>query len=270
MNIFLYIIIFIIGTLFGSFCTLAIYRIPRKIDIVSTHSFCPNCGHKLGFFELIPVFSYIFLKGRCKKCKKKIRPRYFIIEALSGITFLLIALALKIDVFSLNLNIIIRFSFIALYIPAMFLIAGIDKEHRKVEKGVLYYGFLVSLSYIIYLCIIGEDSIYRYVMYLTTLMVLLIIDNIKLKKEAKESYLNSNLMLIVIMLINTGEIVTFFTVLVTVLTIGISKLTFKMKNYLNKSIKINKELNYNVAYLLTLSNTILFIWQIFILSYNLL
>ena len=78
MNVFLYIIIFIMGTLFGSFYTLAVYRIPKKLDITHTHSFCPNCGHKLGVFELIPVWSYIFLGGKCKKCKQKIRPRYFI------------------------------------------------------------------------------------------------------------------------------------------------------------------------------------------------
>ena len=52
MNIFFYIIIFVIGTLFGSFFTLAVYRIPKKIDIISKHSFCPKCGHKLGFLEL--------------------------------------------------------------------------------------------------------------------------------------------------------------------------------------------------------------------------
>jgi len=76
MNIYLYTIIFIMGALFGSFYTLAVYRIPKKIDITHTHSFCPNCGHKLGFFELIPILSYIFLGGKCKSCKQKIRPRY--------------------------------------------------------------------------------------------------------------------------------------------------------------------------------------------------
>jgi len=71
MNIFFYIIIFVIGTLFGSFFTLAVYRIPKKIDIISKHSFCPKCGHKLGFLELIPVFSYLFLGGKCKNCGDK-------------------------------------------------------------------------------------------------------------------------------------------------------------------------------------------------------
>ena len=84
MNIFLYAIIFIIGTFFGSFFTLAVYRIPKKEDILIKHSYCPNCNHKLGFFDLFPVFSYIFLGGKCRYCKDKIRPRYLILELLSG------------------------------------------------------------------------------------------------------------------------------------------------------------------------------------------
>ena len=72
MNIIIYITIFVIGTLFGSFFTLATYRIPKKQDITHTHSYCPNCNSKLGFFELIPILSYIFLKGKCKHCGKKI------------------------------------------------------------------------------------------------------------------------------------------------------------------------------------------------------
>ena len=87
MNAIFYIAIFIIGTVFGSFYTLAVYRIPKRQDITHTHSYCPKCEHKLGFFDLIPVWSYIFLGGKCRYCKEKIRPRYFILEALSGILF---------------------------------------------------------------------------------------------------------------------------------------------------------------------------------------
>ena len=53
MDIFFYIIIFIIGTVFGSFFTLAVYRIPLKKDITHERSFCPNCNHKLGFWDMI-------------------------------------------------------------------------------------------------------------------------------------------------------------------------------------------------------------------------
>ena len=91
MNIFLYIIFFIIGITFGSFYTLAVYRIPKGEDITHTHSYCPNCNHKLGFFDLIPLFSYILLGGKCRYCKEKIRPRYIILETLSGLFFVLVA-----------------------------------------------------------------------------------------------------------------------------------------------------------------------------------
>ena len=102
MDIFLYIIIFIIGTFFGSFFTLAVYRIPKKEDILIKHSYCPNCNHKLGFFDLFPVFSYIFLQGKCRYCGNKIRPRYLILELLSGFTFLAIAVATKITCINMN------------------------------------------------------------------------------------------------------------------------------------------------------------------------
>ena len=62
MEIFINIIIFITGTLFGSFCTLAVYRIPRGEDIILKNSYCPNCNHKLGILDLFPVLSYIFLR----------------------------------------------------------------------------------------------------------------------------------------------------------------------------------------------------------------
>ena len=77
MDIFLYIIIFIMGTLFGSFYTLAIYRIPNKIDITHTHSFCPNCNHKLGFFELIPVWSYLILRGKMQRVQTKNKTKIY-------------------------------------------------------------------------------------------------------------------------------------------------------------------------------------------------
>ena len=90
LDVFLYCMIFIMGTLFGSFFTLASYRIPRKLDIVKTRSFCPNCKHELGFFDLIPVLSYICHLGKCKYCKVKISPRYFMFELLSGSVFALL------------------------------------------------------------------------------------------------------------------------------------------------------------------------------------
>ncbi len=270
MNIFLYIIIFIMGTLFGSFYTLAVYRIPRKIDIVTTHSFCPNCNHKLGFFELIPVWSYILLGGKCKECKQKIRPRYFILEFLSGVAFVIIAYCLKIDAYNMELGKIIEFGFIALYLVAIFIIAGIDKEYKRIERGVLYYGLMVSCCYIIYLCIMGQTSIYRYVMYLITLIILLIIDSETQIKKAQSSYLLEILMLIVIMAINTGIIVTNASIVVTFLSIFITKIIYNIRNSLNKFRKEQKNITeeiYKFGYLFSITNVILFIGKLYFINH---
>ncbi|MBO4816634.1 MAG: prepilin peptidase [Clostridia bacterium] len=263
MNIFLYIIIFIMGTLFGSFYTLAVYRIPRKIDIIYTHSFCPNCGHKLGFWELIPVWSYLLLGGKCKKCNKKIRPRYFVLEILSGLVFISIAYALKIDAYNLQCSSLIRFAFIALYLVCIFIIAGIDKDERRIEKSVLYYGIMVSCAYIIYLCIMGQTSIYRYVMYLVTLIVLLILDTEYQITKAKQSYYLENLMLIIVMIVNSTEFVTIASIIVVFLSIILTKIIYYLKNSLNKHKKEHKDLKqiHKFAYLLTIANIILLIGQ---------
>ena len=96
MNAFTHIIIFFMGTMFGSFFTLAVYRIPLKKDITHERSFCPNCNHRLEFLDLIPIFSYLFLKGKCRYCGEKIRIRYILLECLSGLVFLLGFIGLKI------------------------------------------------------------------------------------------------------------------------------------------------------------------------------
>ena len=92
MSIYIYVIIgffmFVIGTLFGSFFSLATYRIPRHQDILIKRSYCPNCKHNLGFFDLIPILSYIIGKGKCRYCKEKISIRYPILELTNGIVFL--------------------------------------------------------------------------------------------------------------------------------------------------------------------------------------
>lgn len=147
MEIILYIIIFIMGTFFGSFFTLAVHRIPKRENITHKHSNCPNCNHKLGFIDLIPVFSYIFLGAKCRYCKEKIRPRYFILEILSGFLFVIIAYLLGISVFNINNITIVNSIFFVLYLCFIIITAGIDKEERQMEKPVVYYR-IIFITYI--------------------------------------------------------------------------------------------------------------------------
>ena len=266
MNTLIYIIIFIMGTVFGSFYTLAVYRIPRKINITHKHSFCPKCNHELGFFELIPILSYIFLGGKCKNCKQKIKIRYLLLEVLSGITFVAIAAVLKVDGYNLNMDLLVTLAFLCLYLVALFIIAGIDKERRYIEKSVLYYALGIATIYIIYLCVIDNSSIYRYAMYLIALVILLIIDNIRLIKKAKESYTISILILFIIMGIMTGEVITISTGIITIVIILLILLIQKIKNIVNKS-KKEKIILPNIlpiGFYLVISNIVSFIVIMFL------
>ena len=80
----------IFGIIIGSFLNVLIYRLPLHIDFVKGRSFCPKCGHKLNWIDLFPVFSYIFLLGKCRYCKERISPRYPIVELLNGISWCIV------------------------------------------------------------------------------------------------------------------------------------------------------------------------------------
>ena len=256
MNIFFYIILFIMGITFGSFYTLAVYRIPKGQDITHTHSYCPNCNHKLGILDLKPVFSYIFLGAKCRYCKQKIRPRYLILETLSGILFVLFGYLMGLNVYNLQVINVIEYAFFVLYLTFIVLIAGIDKEYRQINKPVLMYGIILSIVYIVYLYIIEKTSIYRYVIYLVAITIILLIDTITLKKHAKNNYTYSVLLMIIIMSIFTGEYVTINSIIITLLAIAISLIIYKFRN--GKNIKENK--NYNekisIGFYLAISNII--------------
>ena len=264
MEIFFYIIIFMIGITFGSFYTLAVYRIPKGQDITHTHSYCPNCNHKLNIFDLIPIFSYIFLGGKCRYCKQKIRPRYLILEALSGLFFVIVAFLMNLSVYNLDKIKIIEYIFFVLYFTFIVLMAGIDKEYRTINKPVLMYGIIVSIMYIVYLYIIEKTSIYRYVIYLVLFLLLLSFDTINLKKKAKTSYTILILMVITIMAAFTGEYITIGTIITTLLAIALTLLIKKIKE--PKTTKTSKQYNQNIkiGFYLSVFNIIYFI---IVLSY---
>lgn len=259
MNILFYIIIFAIGITFGSFYTLAVYRIPKGQDITHTHSYCPNCNHKLNFFDLIPIFSYLFLGGKCRYCKSKIRPRYLILETISGLFFVIVAYLMKLSIYNLEIIRIIEYSFLVLYFTFIILMAGIDKESRTINKPVLMYGIMVSIMYIVYLYIIEKSSIYRYVMYLVIFILLLILDTVILKKYSKDNYTYSILITIIIMAIFTGEYVTISSIITTLLVISIYLLIRRLKkSNINKT---NEQYNGNIkiGLCLSISNIVYFI-----------
>ena len=252
MNIILYVIIFIMGTVFGSFLTLATYRIPLNKDITHERSFCPNCNHRLGFWDLIPLFSYVFLGGKCRYCKKKISPRYFIIELSCGLSFLLLAFILKIDIYTLDVYDVTNFIIGVLYIVFIFLIAGIDLEHGLIDGRILIYGMIIALINILYQYFTYKNlyqtfSFARIVYYLIALIIICIINIKKINKKA--NYYLSLMIVCIIINLFVQEIFTFLTIIFTLLIIAFKLLINKI---VNKGEKYEKKMP--IAFYLVLAN----------------
>lgn len=87
MEAFLFVYVLFVGLIFGSFLNVLIYRIPLGLDVVKGRSFCPNCNHKLNWLDLFPVFSFLFLKGKCRYCNSPISPRYPAVEMLNALCY---------------------------------------------------------------------------------------------------------------------------------------------------------------------------------------
>lgn len=217
MEIIIYLLIFIMGTFFGSFFTLAVYRIPLGQDILYTHSYCPNCKHRLNIVDLFPVFSYIFLKGKCRYCGNKIRIRYLLLEVLSGITFLLYALSFKINFMYLEIYKLISLAFGILYFVSLFIIAGIDKENKNIQNSLLIFCLVNSLGYIIYVCTHNINNVYSYGIYLFTMLIGVIINSILVHKYNKQNYIVQLIILSMYMMIFSTVIGFIITLILSVI-----------------------------------------------------
>jgi leader peptidase (prepilin peptidase) / N-methyltransferase len=81
----------ILGTLIGSFVNVIAYRVPNNISIITPRSACPNCEHQIRAKDNIPILSWLILKGKCRDCGTLISDRYPLVEALTGLLFVLTA-----------------------------------------------------------------------------------------------------------------------------------------------------------------------------------
>lgn len=89
LYLFIYIYLFIIGSCVASFANVAIYRIPRGISIAKGRSYCESCQSNLQWYDLMPVVSYILLKGKCRYCQNHISFKHFLFECFGGLLFML-------------------------------------------------------------------------------------------------------------------------------------------------------------------------------------
>lgn len=139
---FIYLIfVFVTGILIGSFLNVCIYRIPLGESIVSPPSHCMGCGTRLNPLDLVPVFSYIFLRGRCRYCREKVSPRYAMVELLTGLVF-----ALLFYRYSLTFD----FAASAFIMSILIAVFFIDIDHRIIPDGLVLTGLAGGVILILY------------------------------------------------------------------------------------------------------------------------
>lgn len=135
-SVYYSIIIFIFGLFFGSFYNVIGLRLPQKKSIVFPGSHCPKCKHVLKWYELIPVISYIFLGGKCKKCKKDISPIYPFIELATGLLF-----SSSYLIFGLQIELI----FSLIFVSFLMIIIVTDIKYMVIPDTVMIVGLILLI-----------------------------------------------------------------------------------------------------------------------------
>jgi prepilin signal peptidase PulO-like enzyme (type II secretory pathway) len=136
LNIFADIFVFLFGLCIGSFLNCAIYRLEEKKSMQG-RSFCPNCRHDLSWLDLFPVFSWIFLGGKCRYCHKKISIQYPLVEIFTAFLFLVIFL-------NTPVSNAVYFCLILCFLIIIFIF---DLKHYIIPDMILFPAILISLTY---------------------------------------------------------------------------------------------------------------------------
>ncbi len=129
-------LIFIYGLIIGSFLNVLIYRIPKCENIAWPGSHCPACSHSLKWYDNIPLFSYLWLKGKCRYCRGGISLQYPLVEALNA--FIYITMYLK---FGLSAN----FVFFSLISSILVAIVFIDLKEMVIPDSLVLCIFILSI-----------------------------------------------------------------------------------------------------------------------------
>lgn len=131
MTVYCAIVSFVLGSVFGSFINCFAWRITHHESILKGRSHCAVCGHTLGALDLVPIFSWLFLKGKCHYCGEKISPRYMLTELALGLAFLLGFLRFGLSWETLRV--------MALSV-ALLGLSLVDLEIQEIPNGFIIYG----------------------------------------------------------------------------------------------------------------------------------
>lgn len=137
-KVFGFVFFFIFGSAVGSFLNSLFYRLETKKDFLRGRSFCPHCLHFLSPIDLIPILSFIILKGKCRYCKKRISFQYPIVESITGLSFLFLFPFISKP---------IQFLLLLITIPLLVLLLIYDIRYLMVPDTILNALIFISILY---------------------------------------------------------------------------------------------------------------------------
>lgn len=150
MKILVYIVVFVLGSCVGSFLNVLIFRIPKHEEFVTGRSHCMSCGHPLAWYDMFPVFSFIFLGGKCRYCGAKLSKQYPLIEALNGALWC-ICFA-RYDITAMGI-------LTAALISALIVMAVIDERTQEIPFGInVFIAVLGIIKVVLEIISTGDDS----------------------------------------------------------------------------------------------------------------
>jgi len=136
-----YIIVFIFGSIWGSFSNVCIHRIPDDLSVVKGRSYCPSCKKLIKWYDNIPLISFIILKAKCRSCSAKISSKYFLVELISALSFVIIF-----NLFGFSITTLLLFILSISFIIIFF----IDLKHfiipNELTFPLMIIGFLKSFD----------------------------------------------------------------------------------------------------------------------------
>ncbi|MBI5123610.1 prepilin peptidase [Candidatus Roizmanbacteria bacterium] len=134
--------LFVLGICIGSFLGVVIDRLPREESIWRGRSYCEYCKKKLTFIDLVPLFSFIFSRGKCRYCHKKLSWYYPIIEATAGILFVFVG-------FNINIFHPVEFVYYLFIVSALISIFFIDLKYGIIPLPIVLSALLAALIFVI-------------------------------------------------------------------------------------------------------------------------
>lgn len=236
MNTLFYTMLFIVGVIVGSYLAIKAEEIPKRLDLRKTH----YSNHKNE--KLISKLTYIFM---------------------GGLTSVVLANVLRVNTYEIDPAKLIIYVFAMIYLSTLMITAGVDRNYTKIDKKLLAFGIIMSILYMLYLCMVDLASVHLSIIYLGIYMILLLIDSFLLRKFAKDSYIVNNLILATIILVFTDLRALTYTLVMALVAIILYILLVKSQKSKNgnKKLKINE---IPVGFFIAASNVmVLFMIRIF-------